>query len=435
MKKAKWVASMLVLASLLVLSACSGGSGESGANGSGDTSAGGDGKQGGQDVKVVSVSNDEGSFVEGLDKVSEALKAYGYSLDVNTYADTTAYQSTLRATLSSPDSPGMFKWWSGYRMESLVKENLLADLTEAWETYKEKGVNADLANAFTFDGKVYGLPLAVNYWQVFYNKKVFEANNLQVPTTWDEFLQVAETLKKSGISPIAQTADGRWPGFIWFEELMIKYDPDLYVDLLEGRAKYTDERVVEVMEIWKSLYDKGYFSEPLNWQNTMASEFANGNVGMFVMGDWYNGVLMGQGLKPGEDYGAFILPPIRPEAGNNIIFETGALLISEHSKDRDNAIEASKHLFETDVSGTWTSTIGVAPLVPGVQSDNSVINDIMKEVDEKDYRLLPRYWEGTPTEICEYAVDQFVRFMFNPDEYKNVLETIEAKASSYWSSR
>lgn len=427
MKKWFSVGTVLLIFCMAVLSACSG-------SGSNDGGNGGNGADGGGKVTTVTMGNDEGSFAEGLDKVSKALEKYGYRLDVNTYADTTAYQSTLRAQLESPESPGFFKWWSGYRMEALVKENLLADLTEAWEVYKEKGLNPDLANAFSFDGKVYGIPLAVNYWQVFYNKKVFDELNLTVPTTWDEFLQVAETLKQNGIAPIAQTVEDRWPGFIWFEEMMIKYDPDLYVDVMEGRAKYTDPEVVKVMEHWKELYDKGYFSEPLNWKNNMASEFANGNVGMFIMGDWYNGTLISQGMKPGEDYGAFILPPIRPEAGNTIIFETGALLISQNSKHRDAAIEASKYLFEQDVSSTWTNTIGIAPLVPGVESENPVINEIKSEVEEKQYRLLTRYWEGTPTEICEYAVDQLVRFMLNPDQYMDVLETIEAHAAQYWSS-
>ena len=43
-----------------------------------------------------------------------------------------------------------------------------------------------------------------------YNKQVFKDNNLEVPTTWDEFISVCDTLKGNDITPIAFGNSQNW---------------------------------------------------------------------------------------------------------------------------------------------------------------------------------------------------------------------------------
>lgn len=51
---------------------------------------------------------------------------------------------------------------------------------------------------------------------MFYNKEVFDANNVDVPTTWDEFLDAARTLKEQGIYIVNDTGDaGFTTSMIW----------------------------------------------------------------------------------------------------------------------------------------------------------------------------------------------------------------------------
>ncbi len=119
-----------------------------------------------------------------------------------------------------------------------------------------------LRDAMSFNGKAYGLPYVVEYWGVWYNKDIFAKYNLKVPTTWDEFLQVCETLKKNGITPMVQSVQGGWTTFIMFEEMVARQDPQLYVDLCEGRVKYSDPRVKKAFTVWADLIAKGYFTDP-----------------------------------------------------------------------------------------------------------------------------------------------------------------------------
>ena len=47
-----------------------------------------------------------------------------------------------------------------------------------------------------YKGKSYTVPTGLSYYSgLTYNKKIFADNNLQVPTTWDEFIKVCDALK------------------------------------------------------------------------------------------------------------------------------------------------------------------------------------------------------------------------------------------------
>jgi hypothetical protein len=48
---------------------------------------------------------------------------------------------------------------------------------------------------------------------------------------------------------------------------------------------------------------------------------------------------------------------------------------------------------------------------------------------------LQRYWEASPPEIVENAVDELARFMLKPDEAQSVLEAIQKIADGVWSKR
>ena len=51
---------------------------------------------------------------------------------------------------------------------------------------------------FTFDGQIYAVPWSQDGKVFYYNKKIFEENNLTVPTTWNEFIATQDALKAAG---------------------------------------------------------------------------------------------------------------------------------------------------------------------------------------------------------------------------------------------
>jgi multiple sugar transport system substrate-binding protein len=364
----------------------------------------------------------------------------GISIEPSEYADTTSYQQVIESSLRSGESPGLFTWWSGYRLYRLAEQGGLQDLTSLWDAQMEEGnLSEDIVGNFTFEGRQYAVPNAVSYWPVFYNKRVFEEQGLAPPKTWDELMSIAGTLQTAGVTPFYATVDGRWPSLIWFEELMIRTDPDFYERLVEGEASYTDPVAVGVMEEWRSMFDAGYFVEQLDIPmdaNNAADQLARGSFAMMPVGTWFNRGFNAGGWTPGEDYDVFILPNVNPDLNENVIIvETGALAIPTNAPDVDASEQVSEWWVSPEAATAWAESLKDTPINPKAEVENSMLDQLVSTIDGENYRLLQRYWEASLPEIVESAVDELGRFMLNPDEYMDVLETIEEIAQSEWSNR
>ena len=185
-------------------------------------------------------ANWQDAFTKVLDKAKDAA---GVEVKAMPYADTSTYQAAVRASLRTPSAPGIFAWWSGYRMKDLVDAGLVADVTELWKKYTDAGLySPSLASAYTFDGKIYGIPDLVAYWVVFYNKKVFKDQGIEVPKTWADVEAAAAKLKAAGITPFGATVDGRWPALSGSRNSS-SAKSRLLAKLMNGEAKYTDPEV------------------------------------------------------------------------------------------------------------------------------------------------------------------------------------------------
>lgn len=388
---------------------------------------------------TVELFHDKSNWDEYYQQMGElSATAGGPALETVPYSDTTSYQQTILSALPTDDVPGVFTWWSGYRMEDLYREGRLLDLSSLWQQAIAAGnLPETLATAFTFEEKQWGMPNHVSHWPVFYNKTVFAANELAVPTTWDELMTAAETLKGAGVTPFYATVDGRWPAFIWFEDLLIRTDPDFYEALMRGEQSYTDPVVVGVMELWKEMFDKGYFTAlDIPLATDAAPMFANGELAMILNGTWLNQQFPANDMTPGEDYGVFILPNVTPDLQEKvIIFETGPFLVPSNVENPEASQQFLSWWVSPEAQTEWSKLLQDVPSNPQATSESPVLSDLVTQIDEGGYRLIQRYWEATPPQIVENAVDELGRFMLNPDQYMSVLETIQGLAEGVWSER
>ena len=196
--------------------------------------SGGGAKGGGAMLKMT---NDKIAWKDWFVQAGKAAKTAGaIGWNPVEYSDTTTYQAAIKTTGNTPKVSDMFSWWSGWLMKELVDANMLADVSSIW--HKNGSAYSDgLRDAFTFEGKQYGVPLNVAYWVTFYNKHTFEKHKLDVPKTWEEFTGACDKLKAAKVTPLAATIDGRWPSFDYFQEFMIRKDPALYTALVDRQGE------------------------------------------------------------------------------------------------------------------------------------------------------------------------------------------------------
>jgi ABC-type glycerol-3-phosphate transport system substrate-binding protein len=371
-------------------------------------------------------------FYEAMGKEAKAKIGVGFT--ATPYPTTDVFISAVRAALPTKQAPDLFTWWSTYRMKDLIDQGLVAETTDLWDKHKAEYPQG-LRDSFTFNGKVYGIAYLAEYWGVWYNTEVFAKFKLKEPKTWAEFLNVCDTLKKGGVTPMLMTVQQRWPTFILFEEFIARQNPSLYVDLCEGRAKYTDLQVKMAFKVWADLIKKGYFSDPsVDMFSEAPQLFNQGKIAMVPCGTWYMTVLTTNGV-PESKCGVFIMPPHNATAGKVAILESSPILIAKNAPNLEAAKKVADFWMGPYGNGFFAKMLGQFPANP--KSDTGYLPkvkvDLAKMLARENYRILNRFWEATPTPICEQAVDKFAEFILNPGSVDKVLSDLDKIADDYWS--
>jgi raffinose/stachyose/melibiose transport system substrate-binding protein len=109
------------------------------------------------------------------------------------------------------------------------------------------------------DKKVYGVPLEMSTFQIYYNKDIFSKYNLQPPTTWDQMISAANTLQSNGVTPFAAAGKDTWllPLYADLFAATRYGGTDFEKKLMGGQAKFTDPDYVASLDVMNQL--KPYF--------------------------------------------------------------------------------------------------------------------------------------------------------------------------------
>jgi multiple sugar transport system substrate-binding protein len=381
--------------------------------------------QGSNSASTLTLNGDRADFVDGWKVAGGALEDLGdYGIEPRNVPSTENYQQVIRSSLQTDSTTDLVKWWNGYRLQDLARSGGLADLSDQWDKAVDEGwVNPDTKADFSYDGKVYGMPMYKSYWVIFYNKHVFEDAGIQPPTTWDEFLSNNEKIKAAGVTPLFATQEAGWTSFIWFEEILSKSDPEFYTKLMNGEAKYTDQPAQDALRTWSDLYAKGYFTAPdIAWDNEPAL-FQEGTVAQVPMGTWRNGIFVTNGMTD-EDYGAYLLPVVKDGVQPSVITESGVISVAEKAPNKDAALKAMGDWLNPDVQGAWVNEIKDTSANPTVVTDDPTLKSVSEQVTTLKPTELVRYWEASPPPLIEGGAQYLASFMVNPTE-DNIMPTLD----------
>ncbi|MFP3821595.1 extracellular solute-binding protein, partial [Bacillus sp. SIMBA_008] len=83
------------------------------------------------------------------------------------------------------------------QLPSMVISDVAREITDVYEPYAEKYAPA-INDLVTFDGAVYGVPQDIGPTGMMYRNDIFDEYGFDVPTTWEEFAEVAEDIREAG---------------------------------------------------------------------------------------------------------------------------------------------------------------------------------------------------------------------------------------------
>ena len=350
------------------------------------------------------------------------------------------FKAGILVRAASDSLPDVFSYWAGARVQFVVDSGDLHPIDAMWEREGLGDVVAAsvAASATLYDGTRYLVPFNYHYSGMFYNARVFaDAGITDMPTNWDEFLQLCETLKEMGITPIALGSKNRWPAQFWFDYLLLNTaGPDYRAALMNGSAAYDDDEVQAAMGMWRELVDRGYFVPNANADSwTDASDrVARGEAAMTLMGTWITGYWNGLEMVPGEDYDFFPFPAIDAGQPVSVVGPVDGLVIGANVENVDGAEAFLAFMVsDTDVQAGWT--IGQGALSANVGVDPSVYNEVMQKanatVAAADHFAF-NYDLATPPPVAEVGLSMFQEFMDDPSRAGDILaNAAEAAAGAF----
>lgn len=172
-----------------------------------------------------------------------------------------------RQYLTSDEPPALMLLGAGDWIFSTMQEGLVADVTDVWQQSNlAENYPANLEDLTIYGGKQYMLPAGYDWRAIYYNRAIFDQYGLSEPETWDELIQIAETLVLNGEIPFSLAGRDEWQASLWFDYLNMRlHGPEFHVSLINGEISYADDRLRDTFGTWQFLFDQGYFlSQPGN---------------------------------------------------------------------------------------------------------------------------------------------------------------------------
>lgn len=129
-------------------------------------------------------------------------------------AQNAPYKEKIKVVAGGEDCPDIFFSWCGEFTERFIRQGLILDLNpylEADPEWADSLIESQMINYTTSDGMVYGVPFRLDAKVMFYNIDQFEEAGCEVPTTWDELIDVCQKLQDAGFTPIAYGNQDLWP--------------------------------------------------------------------------------------------------------------------------------------------------------------------------------------------------------------------------------
>lgn len=326
-----------------------------------------------------------------LEEAIKRFEAANPGVDiVPSFYENEPFKTKLK-TVSGDDFPDIFRNWSGGWLKGFIDAGLAADITQ-YVAGIENQIGMANRNFAAFDGKVYGIPYNVGNTLIFYNKELFQKYNLQPPTTLAELDRVAQTFLANNITPFALANLTKWTGAQHFVMLSMRIGgPDIFQQVIDGKAKFTDEPFIRAGQILLDQVKKGYFPAGANGINTDTG----GERMQMYSGDYAMLLGLSGNLTPFklenpdffEKVGIIPYPTVEGGKGNlnDHLAGSGVYSVSSNSKHKEIAAKFVAFLATDRQYQMENLSVFQLPVLQGLTSDEPIMTELINMMGKATY--------------------------------------------------
>lgn len=360
------------------------------------------------------------------DFVEEAIQDFEAAhpdIKINvTWYEKNALYAALKTALRAGQAPDIF--YAEPDQIEYVDNGFLMDLSSLnWDA-----VEPWAKEAWTHDGKPYGLPLEAWTVELYYNKDKMADLGVEVPDDLqfspEAFLNLVKKARAAGMTPLALGAGDRpfTGAHLVHEALLKELGVEDYGKLLKGELDWTDPRVVKTLEWVRKLVDAGLL--PKTFSTLKLSEahiYFHTQPGalMFLNGSWYTSRAFNppdQGGQPkGFPLGIMKYPAVPDAACNECrtIAVGGSYVANADTEHPKEVLEFLNSFLRPEIANRWLENVKVQS---GIKGDVSTI----KDPQAADYFAMiqktnegAKYFFGLPIQVMHGKPKEVFTQVFN----------------------
>jgi multiple sugar transport system substrate-binding protein len=379
--------------------------------------------------------------------VEEAIKQFevknpGVKLK-QTWYEKTALYAGLKTALRAGQAPDIF--YAEPDQVEYMENGFLLDLSGlSWSA-----VEPWAKEAWSHNGKPYGLPLEAWTVELYYNKKTMAELGVKVPDSLqlspDAFLDLVKTAKAKGITPMALgVGDRPYPGaHLVHEALLKKLDVDDYDKLLKGKLTWSDPRVVDTLKWVHTLTEAGLLPNTFTTLKLAEAHIyfhTNPGALTFLNGSWYTSRAFNPPDKGGQpkDFPLGIMKfPAVPGAVCNecrSIAVGGSYVGNAATKHPKEVMAFLNSFLSSEMGNRWLDVVQVQT---GIKSDPAKLTgplaaDYFKMIAETNAGA--KYYFGIPIQVMTGKPKEvFIQVMNNafPAGTISVDDAVKQMAAAY----
>jgi len=298
-----------------------------------------------------------------------------------------AYKEKIRVLISSNDVPDVFISWSDSFAYNLVKSGrvkALNDMLSKDKAFTDSFIQSQV-KPFTFDGKVYGLPLTIDGKVFVYNKEMWaKAGITKEPKTFDELLDVFTILKSKGYNtPVLEGLSDAWAISHYLGTMFQRYLPAevLAKDYAEATGEFIHPGYKVVLERFQKIVDfMGPNATSLS-HTEVRNMFIAGRLPMMYMQLAEFAYI--QAAKTRPQYGYFNFPAFSDGRGDPGLL-TGApegFMMSTTSKNPEAAEKFYKFLLSKANTSKFVKDVGAPVAVIGSVNKDNAYPELIAAID------------------------------------------------------
>lgn len=270
----------------------------------------------------------------------------------------------------------------------LASRDLIQPAPDEVKANVEKYWSKDWAAYGTTDGVLYGAPLMASVKGfIWYSPSKFAENGWEVPTTWQELLDLTKTIQESTGQPpwcagFGSDAATGWPGTDWIEDLVLRQaGPETYDKWVNHEIPFTDPAIKDAFDSLGDIllnpdYVNAGFGDIKSINATpfgdVARAIGNGTCTMTHQASFFDGFITdpkngNASVGPDKDIWAFMTPSV--EAGGNAV-TGGGEIVAAFSNDADT-IKVQQYLSSPEWANSRVKLGGVISANNGLDPANA----------------------------------------------------------------